>query len=592
MNPSGCMNQAHSKQAPYSTATCALRKAIVAMISSLLVTAAAAQSAPTTKVAEQPDLRAAIIAHLRAGNEQAAIATAQAALDAAPDNPGIRAEFVDLHLTLARDWFARHRWTECRAATSAILTLEPDHRGANQLRAAIDQALASADDALREIDRLLMYELYDGASTRIDELASLRPDWDARLSDRRLAAWIGAADDHYLAENFAEAFALYERALVRLDSEDDDLRRRWALSLALYLSETSDAQVLSVEAADRIVTRARRLCANLAPDVHNAIEGFLALRLHRVDDAGRAFAAALGTSWRLPPADQRGVVLSRLQQQVIAAMRTQRQAAKPQRRRASPAANSTGAWTSRETPHFDVFARDERLADLIAYAAEFHLPRLAEWLAVDLPPTWRPRCELRVFPSFDELHATTGVDDGARAVTHARRQGDRVLARSVQLAQTDDWLLSSTLPRELTHILLAGASDLPPLPLALEQGLAAQVEPPARRLQLRRALSPSAPRPDALLAVTSIPVDSVLFYAQADALVTFLCERNASAGYDPIERMTRQPPTPDDWWRKLGWSTQAEALVAWSDWYARAAQPARVPLVVSAPPSARDKSPN
>ena len=161
----------------------------------------------------------------------------------------------------------------------------------------------------------------------------------------------------------------------------------------------------------------------------------------------------------------------------------------------------------------------------------------------------------------------------------------------MDLFQDDPWLLGSTLPHELTHLLLADTHRDAKLPLALDEGLALQAEPPARRLQFRRLLRAHGPRPTDLLTTTNIPADQLTFYARCDALTSLLLHQaglTLAVGADrsPIAvvlRTFRDGYTPD-WWKTLGWDTEPALRRDWAAWYEARRRPPRMPLMILAQP--------
>jgi hypothetical protein len=217
---------------------------------------------------------------------------------------------------------------------------------------------------------------------------------------------------------------------------------------------------------------------------------------------------------------------------------------------------------------------------------------LGNWLGAAVADTWEPRCELRVHATLEELHEATETGGATRALTETRVQGERMLARRINLCQSDPWLLSSTLPHELTHVLLADAYRDGKLPLAIDEGLAVQSEPPARRLQLRRLLGRSAPNLADLLTAAAPPADESAFSAGCDTLAGLLLRRAAlsdpnSAAHSPLGLVleTFRNGYTRAWWKTLGWESEAALLEDWRAWHAARRDPPRMPLMILARPS-------
>ena len=556
----------------------------------LLLLAAPAPAQPPP--AATPDtLPAALRADLAAGRAADAVRRVQDALRRRPDDPAVRRAFVDLHLTLAEAWLAERRYDDVDTALAAILAVESAQPDALRLRDRLTAARRAAAEQAAEIDRLLRLELFDAALQHIREIETLRPDLRVTLTERRRSAWRGAADDAYLARNFAEAFALYEALLADDPAAPADVHARWAVSLALALAETDFREPLDPNAAGRLLARAidvLRRCDE--PIVGQTLGGLLAERADQTLEAGRLYAEAVGAAWELPPMDQRRAAVARLRARAVARVRAIYADL--------PVARRDGFWSialpdatkRRAAAHVTVEARNDLVAERVAEAAEYHLAGLAAWLGTDLPPAWDPPCTIRVHASREEFHAATGTGGIAFALSRIRVQGERIVTRSLDVFQTDPWLLSGTLPHELAHHLMSTLAGGAPLPLAVDEALALQAECPARRLMYRRRLDAQPPALDRLLAATDPPPDVEGFYAEAAALGGWLIEAAAAepaGGGAPARRVLElfRGGVPADWWEQLGWRSRTDADRSWDEWFAARRSPHRMPLMILVEPS-------
>ncbi|MFQ5804860.1 MAG: tetratricopeptide repeat protein [Phycisphaerae bacterium] len=563
----------------------------------LLATTAAAAATAQHERPGDAALRRELARLLETGQTERAVERVQAALRQAPEDARVRHEYVTLHLALARNWLSQQRFDDCLAAVEAILAVQADHEPARAIRRQLSAARERAAKQLPDIDQLLRLELFESALERIREVKALRPDLAPTLAGRERAAWLGAADDHFLARNFNEAFALYEHLLSLAPTAQADVRLRWSISLALALSESDFAEPFDPESAERLLARvADEPSPAQGPLVGLAIRALLAERAGRQLEAGRTYAEALGVGWQLPPADQRLIAVARLRQQVVERLRVLYDANSSRRRDGAWQIVLPGVWKHRQTQHFHVYARNDLVAERVAEAAEFHLAGLADWLGVAHPGDWEPRCELRIHATLENLHQATGTRGDTRTLTRTRFQGERVLLRRTDLWQDDRWLLGSTLPHELAHLLPADTHRDAQLPLALEEGLALQAEPPARRLQLRRLLGASPPNPADLLRATRIPVDRLTFHARCDALTSLLLQRAGLTSADRSEaaaiagvlRTFRAGYTPQ-WWKAFGWETEQTLLKDWFAWHEAWRHPPRMPLMILARPAGQDR---
>lgn len=576
----------------------------------LKLTAALLIAHPTLRTAAQdrsvppnpPDLRTEIAEHLEAGRPELAVERAQQALRDNPHDPVARHEYVTLHMSLARLWLSQERHEDGLAALRAVLVVEPGHAAAQELLRGIQNARALAGRRVEQVDQLLRLELFESALESITAIAALRPDLAESLQEQRKAAWIGAADDHYLARNFREALALYENVLALDADASADLPVRWALSLALALASDDFSSPFGDETSRRLLDRAVDVLQNVdQPVLESTISGMLAERGGQSIAAGRAYSTALARPWVLPPVDSRRRVIGDLRRKVIDRLRKLYENTPTGRRGGLWAASLPGIWKQRSDAHFDVYARSDLVAGRVAETLAHHFASLSKWLELEPQPIWTPRCEVRVYENLAALHKATDTGGVTRAVSLTRVQGDRVLLRRISVFQTDQWLLSSTLPHELTHVMVseklrgalrdqsknAGTGQPASRPgrstplLAFDEGIAVQVEPPARRLQYRRLLPTRVADPIKLAATTKTPPDQLAFYARCDVLAEFVLRRAGVAGL--IE--AAQSESGGDWWSRLGWRTEAAMRGDWKRWYASRLNPPRMPMMILESPA-------
>ncbi len=169
-------------------------------------------------------------------------------------------------------------------------------------------------------------------------------------------------------------------------------------------------------------------------------------------------------------------------------------------------------------------------------------------------------------------------------------------AVSIRTGQLSDYL--SRRLGKAKYLLIAEACRQAGPPLVIDEGLALQAEPPARRLMYRLLLPTTPTDPTVLLSNTTVPVDTERFYAEAGVLAAWLLDaldarRNAD---DPplvslLLRSAAQAQNPD-WWRSFGFDSAAAAGAAWQAWSAAQRDPPRMPLMIRAePPADRRRQP-
>ncbi len=196
----------------------------------------------------------------------------------------------------------------------------------------------------------------------------------------------------------------------------------------------------------------------------------------------------------------------------------------------------TQGWLVQETASFRVFCRkDSPEARRLPAACEALRRQLQETWFGEAAESWSPRCDVVLHP---------GVAGYIRALGPESRQSSgcatidiekgRVLKRRVDLrADADDWL-SSSLPHELTHVVLADKFAMKQIPRWADEGLAILSEPAARQAARRSAMQRAlarAPRYAAgeLVSLRDYPSGDRrdAFYGQSASLVAYLIEQDS-----------------------------------------------------------------
>jgi hypothetical protein len=193
-------------------------------------------------------------------------------------------------------------------------------------------------------------------------------------------------------------------------------------------------------------------------------------------------------------------------------------------------------WLVQETQSFRVFCSPN-------LAEAKRLPEACEALRRQLHDTWlgpgaadwSPRCDIVVHAGFSGYVRELGPDsrNSSGCATIAIDRG-KVSKRRVDLrADAADWL-TTALPHELTHVVLAARFSDQQIPRWADEGIAILAEPAARQAVRRTAMQKAlarAPRFAAadLMSVRDYPVGDRrdAFYGQSASLVAYLIERDS-----------------------------------------------------------------
>jgi hypothetical protein len=194
-------------------------------------------------------------------------------------------------------------------------------------------------------------------------------------------------------------------------------------------------------------------------------------------------------------------------------------AVEPPTAAAPPAEPAAPAWAHR-TANFRVEAATGRIARLVGEAAEQHRKAQAlRWLGKELPP-WPEPCPLRV----------TVTLSGAGGATSFAFDNGKVLSRNMHVQGSLEQLLSSVVPHEVTHAVIADHFRAP-VPRWADEGIAVLAEDdeslqkhdklmgqilktPGRSIPLRR-----------LFALQGYPRDVMVLWAEGFSVTRFLAER-------------------------------------------------------------------
>lgn len=213
-------------------------------------------------------------------------------------------------------------------------------------------------------------------------------------------------------------------------------------------------------------------------------------------------------------------------------------------------------WALAETANYRVFhATSEAQAARAARLAEAARTALSSRWFGAVPPNWSPRCDIYLHPTVVGYSRATKVPQthpGHSSIGMDDKTGE-VVSRRIDLRMDDVNLWSSTLPHEVTHVILAGHfGKNQHLPRWADEGIAVLSEARARP-GLYTQMLPAARREDklfrvdVLLRLDDYPDASrvALFYAQSISLVDFLVKKSGpvtltrfirdglSSGYEP-----------------------------------------------------------
>ena len=132
-----------------------------------------------------------------------------------------------------------------------------------------------------------------------------------------------------------------------------------------------------------------------------------------------------------------------------------------------------------ETASFTVrFQGNRELAERIAEVAEAKRSAIFERWSGPIGGAWSPRCEIVLHASAESYAATAGKSAAGTGHATVRLSDGKAAERRIDLRTDDDGAIANTLPRELTHVVLADLFPFSPPPKWAEEGMAVHAASP------------------------------------------------------------------------------------------------------------------
>ena len=192
------------------------------------------------------------------------------------------------------------------------------------------------------------------------------------------------------------------------------------------------------------------------------------------------------------------------------------------------------SWHVRETANFRIYHTDPVQAEKAAQAAEaVRTQQARRWGSSAARAPWSPPCDIYLYPTPKDFAQLTGQPETSPGFSTMGVNGNRIVARRVNLRADHPQLLTAILPHEVTHVVLADLFTQQQIPRWADEGMAVLAEPPAE--QVSRASELTEPlregRVFKLSELMAIDYPSAeawnLYYAQSVSLTQFLVEQGS-----------------------------------------------------------------
>ena len=184
--------------------------------------------------------------------------------------------------------------------------------------------------------------------------------------------------------------------------------------------------------------------------------------------------------------------------------------------------------------HFIIYHNNRPYANKILWKAEYHYKRIINHIGVKNFRPWegedKKRCRIYLYPSKEVYIAATGAPEWSAGLAHGS-------ITKISLYEGVKGLEDSTLPHELTHIILHELWGKKPIPLWLNEGMAQFEEEDEYKIFHRKKRMRDMARSgayfdlDKLFAMRRVPPNNVdLFYDQSASIIDYLIKDNLQAG--------------------------------------------------------------
>jgi hypothetical protein len=198
----------------------------------------------------------------------------------------------------------------------------------------------------------------------------------------------------------------------------------------------------------------------------------------------------------------------------------------------APNETDSAPWQVYETTNFRVFHQDVRLAETAGNAAEtVRAAQAKRWASPAAQRPWTPRCDLYLYPSGKAFARETNQPEESPGFSTMMCNGNRVVARRINLRADHPLLVTAILPHEVTHVVLADLFTTQQIPRWADEGIAVLAEPSAeqaiRAAELLEPLESGRVFDVRKLMAMDYPdaKEWSLYYAQSVSLTRFLVEQ-------------------------------------------------------------------
>ncbi|HYG73536.1 MAG TPA: tetratricopeptide repeat protein [Planctomycetota bacterium] len=471
----------------------------------------------------------------------------------------------------AKKYRELNRFVEARSALEKLQKLDPkaEHvrhtagellQDLNAKEQVVDGYIAAARELANKNDISRALQAYE-------KILTLTPDARATVGPEMADCHIKRAASYMQSGQLLNAAGDFEAAL-RLNPKLADQIERLYCSCVLpnILNNLAGGDLGSAQ------TDLKR-ALEVAPNNKNVlyVAGRLEEALGKIPAACDAYARALGTRVANPTPAYLSELRKRLETEINAKgdrLNIDTSMAEMQ----GYAASSSGEAKQLETENFTIYHYNEALAREAGTRMEADRLRILN--ETGLRP-WQGKTRVFLHRTQAEYTARTGLPEWTGGVTRATKPSgsEHLQQKDIHSWQTSPRLLSSTLPHEITHVIVnENALDLNVFPRCINEGIAVAMEPKYHKdyymnfLRIRLKSQDFIPLTE-LIAAKDYPRDPDFFYAESYALIEYLISlKGIKETTAVVKNCTSLARTYSELLRLTGAGNLEELETKWRDW--------------------------
>ncbi len=381
--------------------------------------------------------------------------------------------------------------------------------------------------------------------------------------------WVKQADALFLATEYAQAAAMYDRAHRAVPSSVAPIKDRWAYCRLARVVDHINRRPSEREWAT-IKTEVQAIL-QLVPDHQYTVS------LLRMADqhAGTLVAETRSgaTIRATEPESDRAV--ERGSENLLATLASRIGLAKTDdaTRQSIWRRFRSGGWKVLETSNFRIHHNDDSLAGPIADIAEgtrFEVYRT--WFGREPASNWQPKCDIFVHNTADSYVRATNQGPGSPGYSTTGSDRGRIVSRRVDVRRDGPDVVTAILPHEITHVVMADRFNGRPLPRWADEGVAVLTEPAEKRIAHLRILDGKNSRSGMftarqLMTMADYPPGGQwgMFYAESVSLVDFLVAQRGPTQFIEFMASAVQNGYEAELKRVYGFANYDELDRAWSN---------------------------